>query len=188
MRRALLLPIPLALVLAWWCVPAPTAPLPSVPPPVQVAPARAGARAFAPPSSPVESPPSPEEPAPAEPSALSRRAEAIRDACGLPLATTCSGESCVVYASTPPMDGLYGWLQLGWSSPSFVGSVLARDAGFRALPCPGAIADLDLDAIRMIPTADGEVWCAGVGPDHRRLCEQATGVEGFRGETRLLRF
>lgn len=94
----------------------------------------------------------------------------------------------MVFAATPAMDGLAGWLQLTWSSPGFVGSVLARDAGVRALPCPEAIASLDLAAIRMLPTAEGEVWCSGTGPAHRELCERSTGVPGFTGETRLLRF
>lgn len=183
MRRLPLLLVPAALAV-WWLWPVQTevriggaqpastdrtAPVRARPPPPTVGP------------EPVTSTPAPDP-------VLPKRAQAVREACDLPLETSCEGSTCVVHAATPSMDGVFGWLQLGLSSPSFVGSVLARDAGVRALPCPDAIAALEIDAIRMLPTPTGEVWCAGSGPGHRELCERATGVQGFTGETRLLRF
>ena len=182
MKRALLVSLPV-IVLAWVLWPAPY----RVKHPTGVEPQRslqAPVRIVEPPEvDPVD----PTEPA-ARPQELAAAVDAVHATCGLALTLQCEGPACVVVARGPDLDGVVGWLQLVWTSPGFVGTVVARDLGVQRSPCADAIRDLDVGEVRIVESPGGaEVWCAGRGPGHRALCERASGVEGFTGDTRVLR-
>lgn len=185
MKRGLLVLLPVGLGITWWALRADPKP---VKPPTQTEPQRS-LRMTQPQPRAVLEPSAPAPVAPERPAELVHAVELVQAQCGLPLALHCEGSDCVVVATGPDLDGLQGWLQLVWTSPGFVGSVVARDLGVRSLPCAEAIRGLDVGDVRIVESPGGaEVWCAGRGAGHRALCERVLGVKGFTGDTRVLRF
>jgi hypothetical protein len=165
--------------------PAP-APDPEGPAPAEgLAPAASSEVVHIPP--PPAAPPAPE---PAEVVAYRARAARVARSCGLGAVTRCRDGACVAALTMPDLDRLGGWVRLGFSSPRFVLSTVARDLGVppRILPCGTAVAELVGEGtVRTVELPDGdEVWCAVEGEPEQAntlcdtLAEERAGARAAR--------
>ena len=109
------------------------------------------------------------------------------EACSLPFDWRCEGDACVALWEVPDLDGLGGWLEFTFQTPQLVQSVVLRDLGMPQDDCANAIQSMDARVL-MVPTDQGEIWCAGADAALEEWCVRMTGLSGFAAGARELRF